>query len=31
MVAIGLKTSKKGDLALPIGKPFSGDLARFGK
>jgi len=31
MVAIGLKTSKKGDLALPIGKLFSGDLARFGK
>jgi allantoin racemase len=31
MVTIGLKTSKKGDLALPIGKLFSGELARFGQ
>ncbi|GAA3952852.1 aspartate/glutamate racemase family protein [Allohahella marinimesophila] len=30
LVAIGLKTSKKGDLAPPIPKPFIGDLARFG-
>jgi allantoin racemase len=30
LVAIGLKTSKKGDLAPPIAKPFVGDLVRFG-
>jgi allantoin racemase len=29
MVAIGLKTSKRGDLAYPIPKPFAGELARF--
>jgi allantoin racemase len=29
MVAIGLKTSKDGDLAYPIAKPFNGDLTRF--
>ena len=31
MVTIGLRTSKRGDLAPPIAKPFSGQLARFGK
>lgn len=30
MVGMGIKTSKFGDLAMPIGKPFLGDLQRFG-
>lgn len=30
LVSIGLKTSKRGDLAPPVAKPFTGDLARFG-
>jgi allantoin racemase len=29
MVALGLKTSKRGDLALPLPKTYTGDLARF--
>ena len=27
LVGLGLRTSKHGDLALPIRKPYSGDLA----
>lgn len=30
MVSMNLKTSKHGDLAFPIAKPFLGDLHRFG-
>lgn len=30
MAGMGLKTSKFGDLAFPIGKPFAGELNRFG-
>lgn len=30
MIGMGLKTSKYGDLAYPIVKPFVGDLKRFG-
>jgi allantoin racemase len=29
LVSLGLRTSKSGDFAYPIGKPFTGKLAGF--
>lgn len=31
LLSLGLRTSKVGDLAYPIAKPYSGALARFGQ